>query len=85
MTVIKAAVSIEKNLFQQAEEIAEELQVSRSHLFSLALENYVAHYHRQKTTRVLNEIYAGESAEEEEEQLVAMRRYQLRLLKDEPW
>jgi metal-responsive CopG/Arc/MetJ family transcriptional regulator len=85
MTTIKTAVSIEESLFHRAEEMAREMQVSRSRLFALALENYVAQYHSRKITEILNEVYADGPTAEEEETLEAMRRYQAKLWKDEPW
>jgi predicted transcriptional regulator len=85
MTTIKTAVSIEESLFRKAEELAAEMRVSRSRLFALALEDYVDQYRNQKITDILNEVYAGGPSEEEEMQLEAMRRYQAKLLEDEPW
>lgn len=85
MTTIKTAISIEESLFHKAEELAAEMQVSRSRLFALALEDYVRQYHSQKITGILNEVYAGDPSEEEARQLEAMRRYQATLLKDDPW
>lgn len=85
MTTIKTAVSIEEGLFYQADELAREMQVSRSRLFALALENYVAQYNNRKITEILNEVYADGLTAEEVETLEAMRRYQAKLWKDEPW
>jgi len=85
MTTIKTAVSIEEGLFYQADELAREMQVSRSRLFALALENYVAQYNSRKITEILNEVYADGLTAEEVETLEAMRRYQAKLWKDEPW
>lgn len=40
--MVKTAVSIPKALFQQAETLARQIQISRSRLFWLALENFVS-------------------------------------------
>ena len=85
MTTIKTAVSIEEGLFNQADELAKEMQVSRSRLFALALENYVSQHRSRKITEILNEEYADGPTAEELETLEAMRRYQAILWKDEPW
>lgn len=85
MTTIKTAVSIEESLFNQADELAREMQVSRSRLIALALENYIAQYRRRKITEILNEEYADGPTAEEVETLEAMRRYQAKLWKEEPW
>jgi metal-responsive CopG/Arc/MetJ family transcriptional regulator len=85
MTTIKTAVSIEETLFRRAEALAEELQVSRSRLISLALEAYIAQMRRNWITERLNEVYGDGPTTEEEEELEAMRQYQVKLWKDEPW
>jgi metal-responsive CopG/Arc/MetJ family transcriptional regulator len=41
MQAIKTAISIEKNLFEQAEIIAGTMKVSRSKLFVLALQDFI--------------------------------------------
>ncbi|MDE3089568.1 MAG: hypothetical protein KGJ80_09350 [Chloroflexota bacterium] len=60
MQNVKTAISIQKSLFEQAEKLARQMQVSRSRLFVLALEDYI---HRQQNRELLTRInaaYAGE-------------------------
>ena len=65
MTTIKTAVSIEKSLFNQADELAEEWQVSRSRLVSIALERLIRDHQTKKLVEKLNEVYADGPTEEE--------------------
>jgi mRNA interferase MazF len=44
---IKTAISIEKTLFDQAEILALQLNISRSHLFGLAIENFIKDHQSQ--------------------------------------
>ena len=53
MTNVKTAVSIEEPLFARAEELARQLDVSRSKLYEMALEDYL---HRQESARILQEL-----------------------------
>lgn len=85
MSSIKTAVSIEEKLFHQAEELAEELQVSRSRLVSLALSAFIERYEAQKITDKLNEVYAERPTQEDEEWLEAARQTYVELLGDEQW
>lgn len=85
MTTIKTAVSIEENLFNQADELAEELQVSRSGLVSMALERLIRDYQTKKLVERLNEVYADGLDEEEQLAMEGMRRLQADLLVDEEW
>lgn len=85
MTTIKTAVSIEESLFQRVEELAGELQVPRSRIFSMALESYIERYDTQKLIEILNEVYADGLTEEEKGDMEAMRHLQAELLEDEQW
>ena len=62
---VKTAVSIESTLFEQAERTAREMQISRSRLYNLALEDYLRHRENQELLRRLNEAYADDLDEEE--------------------
>ncbi len=85
MTTIKTAVSIEEKLFQRVEELAGEMQVPRSRIFSMALESYIERYDTQKLIDILNVVYADGLTEEEKEDMEAMRYLQAELLEDEQW
>ncbi len=50
---IKTAVSIDKDLFNKAETIAEELGISRSRLYSMGLHEVIA---RQENRRLLEQL-----------------------------
>jgi mRNA interferase MazF len=44
---IRIAISVQKQLFDQAESLAQQLNISRSHLFSIALEFFINSYPNQ--------------------------------------
>jgi predicted transcriptional regulator len=50
-------------VFQAAERLAKRLGIPRSRLYSRAVERYVAEAQERDVTALLNEIYAGETAE----------------------
>jgi len=56
MQNIKTAISIQKSLFEQAENLARKMKVSRSRLFVLALEDFI---HRQQNRDMLTQINAA--------------------------
>ncbi len=60
MQNVKTAISIQKSLFEQAEQIARKMKVSRSHLFALALEDYI---HREQNREFLAKINAAYAEE----------------------
>jgi len=69
MAHVKTAVSMDERLFQEAEEWAEKLGVSRSQLFARAVEEYVRRQENENLVRRLNEAHADGPDEEDEEAL----------------
>jgi metal-responsive CopG/Arc/MetJ family transcriptional regulator len=57
---MKTAISIPDELFESADELAEEMGVSRSHLYATAVAEYVAKYRTGDVTARLNKVYAEE-------------------------
>ena len=55
---MKTAISIPDDVFESADELAEELGVSRSELYSTAVAEYLVKYKAQDVTAKLNEVYA---------------------------
>ena len=60
MQAIKTAISIEKNLFDQAENIARTMKVSRSKLFVIALQDFIEHRNNKEMLAKINAAYADE-------------------------
>ena len=85
MTSIKTAVSIEEDLFNQAEDLAEELQVSRSRLVTIALESLIRDHQTKKLVEKLNEVYADGPTEEEKFWLDQMAKVYAETLEEEEW
>jgi metal-responsive CopG/Arc/MetJ family transcriptional regulator len=57
---IKTAISIQKSLFEQAESLAQQLNMSRSHLFGLAIETFIKNHQNQILLDEINQAYADE-------------------------
>lgn len=60
---MKTAVSIPDDVFESADTLAERLGVSRSHLYALAVAEYVAKHRDAKVTERLNAVYAAERSD----------------------
>lgn len=71
MQAIKTAISIEKNLFEQADNIARTMKVSRSKLFVIALQDFIEH---QKNKEMLAQINAAYSDEPDATELTLRRK-----------
>lgn len=59
---MKTAVSVPDELFRAGERVADQLGLSRSGLYTKALEEFLARYDDEEITRRLNEVYAHEPA-----------------------
>ena len=84
MTSVKTAISVQEALFEQAEKIANEMKISRSRLFNLALEDFVLRYRNRKLLKQINEAYTDLPDPEERERRLKMLRIQKRLM-DSEW
>ena len=53
---MKTAVSIPDDVFEEAERLAQELQTSRSQLYSRALQEFVARHAPDRLTEAMNRV-----------------------------
>ncbi len=83
MENVKTAISIRKSLFEQAEDLARQMRVSRSGLFTLALEDYIRRQKNQELLASLNAAYAEEPTPAELVVLRESRESYARHLEDE--
>lgn len=83
-TTIKTAISIQKTLFDQAENLAQQLNISRSHLFGIAIENFIKNYQSQALLDEINKAYDDQPDPIEQERLSKMKK-QHRKLVDGEW
>jgi metal-responsive CopG/Arc/MetJ family transcriptional regulator len=59
---MKTAISVPDHVFRTAEHFAREQKVSRSSLFTRAVEEFLAHHRREGVTERLNRVYASEDS-----------------------
>ncbi len=61
--LMKTAISIPDTVFQSAESLAQRLGVSRSELYSKAVEEFINSNNSQGVTEILNRVYHGKNSE----------------------
>jgi len=83
MGTIKTAISLQKSLFEQLDTLARELKVSRSHLFTLALEEFIRRYENQRLFEKINSAYEDAPDLNEQLRLRQMRRQQRKIVEGE--
>jgi metal-responsive CopG/Arc/MetJ family transcriptional regulator len=75
---MKTAISIPDKIFKEAEKTAKKLGVSRSELYSKAVQDFVEHHRRENLTEKLNEIYSiDESLSKLDSHLMALQTQSL--------
>ncbi len=80
MSTVKTAISIEKPLFQQVENLARKMRVSRSRLFALALEEYMQRRKNRELLEQINAAYADEPDPGEQALLRKVKRKHRRMV-----
>ena len=70
---MKIAVSLDDQLMVDADRVAREMDVSRSRLFSLALESYLENFKRERILEQLNQVYTNETEPEQKSVIRQMK------------
>lgn len=76
---------MQKSLLKKANALAHELDISRSRLFTLAVEEYIKRYQNRKLLNEINEAYDDELLSPEEEELNYRIRQQHRRITAGEW
>ncbi len=83
MSTIKTAISIQETLFEQVEKLARQLNISRSALVGIAVEEYLERHQNQKLLEKLNQAYATEPDYADQQRLTRTRRSHRRIVEGE--
>lgn len=78
---MKTAISLPDSVFAEAEALAQQLGLSRSELYTKALQAYLQRYNREQILLKLNQVYSTESSELDP----VMARMQFMSLPREDW
>lgn len=84
MAKTKTAISLKETLFEQADAIAQEMKISRSQLFSMAVEEFIERHQNQKMLEALNEIYE-DGPDASEQQILREAKAKYRQMLEEEW
>lgn len=82
-TTVKTSISIQKSLFEQAESLAQQLNISRSHLFGLAIETFIKNRQNQMLLDQINKAYSDDPDPSEKVRLSKMRNQHRKLVENE--
>jgi len=83
MANIKTAISIDKPLFEKMDELAHELNTSRSRIFALAATEFIQRHQNLKLLEAINAAYDDFPDERENSLGSAMRSRHFNMVKDQ--
>lgn len=83
MTTVKTAISLPASLFEQAETLASEMQISQSFLIEIALEEFIRRRENQQLLEKINAACEAPVSEEEQVLLRKMSRSHRRMVEGE--
>lgn len=78
---MKTAISMPEDVFRTAERFARERKLSRSALFTRAVEEFLAHHRHEGVTERLDRVYASEDSNLDP----VLCQLQFASLPKEPW
>jgi metal-responsive CopG/Arc/MetJ family transcriptional regulator len=83
MLAIKTAISIDKDLFDEAEDVAKKMKVPRSKLYSIAMKDFLEHRKNKELLDQLNAAYSTEPTAEEQTLRRVSRQQHKRIMERE--
>jgi len=85
MPGVKTAISLDEELLVKVNRLADNLHVSRSKVFTLAVQDYLKKQENQSLLAQLNEVYEDFPSEEERGILKSMRVKHNNIIEQESW
>jgi metal-responsive CopG/Arc/MetJ family transcriptional regulator len=83
MASIKTALSVPENIFRQVNELAREMNISRSRVFVLAVEEFIERRQNQRLIEKINAAYSDLPDQNEEKRLRQARRTHRQIVEHE--
>jgi metal-responsive CopG/Arc/MetJ family transcriptional regulator len=80
MSTVKTAISLRESLFEQVDALAQELDIPRSHVFVLAVEEFLQRYENRKLLEAIDEVYDDMRDREEKVYRDRMRQRHRRMV-----
>jgi metal-responsive CopG/Arc/MetJ family transcriptional regulator len=82
---VKTAISIQEELFKEVNKLAEELHVSRSKLFVMAVQDFIKKNESHILLNQINNAFSDYPDSEEIKVHAQMRKKQIKNLESESW
>jgi len=85
MPGVKTAISLDEELFEKVNKLANELHISRSKVFTIAVKDYLRKQENQTLLAQLNDVYSDQPDEEERKISASMKTKHRKITGQERW
>ena len=85
MPGVKTAISIDEKIFKRVNRLAKEMHVSRSRLFTMAVNDFLKKQENREILSLLNKAYGDPPTEEEEKISQSMQSKHGKIIGKESW
>lgn len=85
MPGVKTAISLDEELFNKVDKIAHKLHVSRSRVFTIAVQDYLHKQENKALLAQLNEAYSDQQSDEERKVSKSLKAKHIKIVEQEPW
>ena len=85
MPGVKTAISLDEELFNKVDKLAHKLHVSRSRVFSVAVQDYLKKQENKALLAQLNEAYSDQPSDEEKKVSKTAKAKHRKIVEQEPW
>ena len=85
MPGVKTAISLDEELFNKVDKLAHKLHVSRSRVFTLAVQDYLHKQENKSLLAQLNEAYSDQPSDQERKISKSAKAKHRKIVEQEPW
>ena len=85
MPSVKTAISLDEELFNKVNKLAHKLHISRSRVFTIAVQDYLQKQENQALLAQLNDAYSDHPSNEEKKITKSLKAKHRKIVEQEPW
>jgi metal-responsive CopG/Arc/MetJ family transcriptional regulator len=85
MPGVKTAISLDEELFNKVDKLAHKLHVSRSRVFTIAVQDYLKKQENQALLEQLNDAYGDHPIDEKSNISTSLNAKHRKIIKQKPW
>lgn len=82
---VKTAISLNESLFEKVETLTQELNISRSRLFAIAVQEFIERHETRRMIAAINKVQDEYTDDEDRAIQREIQEYQRKHMRDEPW